>query len=277
VALVEARALTKTFRRADKAGGLKGSLRHFRVVLEYQSDFWILMLAGIVTQSLGLVFIGAVFTRIPTVHGWNLNEMVVLYAVVGLTQASVTLLADGIWAVSAYVHNGEFDYRLIRPYPAVLQMMSNQIGFSGLGDLVVSGTLLVWALGRVGIDWTPARTAITMVLVASAMVTRIAIVVASNATSFWIGSPSPTFASAMHQVGELSRYPLSIYGLGLRTFITAIVPFAFAGFLPASWILAKGGAYASLGLASPMVAVASACLAYALFQRGMRRYESSGH
>jgi ABC-2 type transport system permease protein len=255
----------------------RGLGAHLRAVLEYQSDFWILVLAGVVTQSLGLVFIGTVFTRIPTLHGWDLNEMVVLYALVGLTQAAVTLLADGIWALSAYLHSGEFDYRLVRPYPAVLQMMSNQIGFSGVGDLAVSVTLLCWALGRVGVDWTPARVAITVVLVASAVVTRIAIVVASNATSFWIGSPSPTFASAMHQVGELSRYPLSIYGLGLRVFITAVVPFAFAGFLPASWLLAKGGGYAAAGLASPLVAAAAAYAAYALFQQGMRRYESAGH
>ncbi|HTZ43714.1 MAG TPA: ABC-2 family transporter protein [Jatrophihabitans sp.] len=250
---------------------------HLRAVLEYQADFCILVVAGIVTQCLGLVFLGTVFTRIPSLHGWRLPELVLLYALVGLTQAAVTLFSDGIWFLNHALHTGEFDYRLVRPYPPVLQMMSTQIGFSGVGDLLASLALLVWALLHLHLHLSPLRAAACLVLAASAVVTRIAIVVAANASAFWIGSPSPTFATAVHSIGELSRYPLSIYGLGLRLFITVVLPFGFAGFLPASWILGRTDGYARLGLLSPAVALLTAGLAYALFQRGLRRYESAGH
>ncbi len=249
---------------------------HFRAVLEYQSDFWLLIGAGVLTQSLGLVFLGAVLSRVPQLNGWRFEELVLIYGMAGLSQAAVPLLADGIWTLGKHIHNGELDYRLVRPYPAILQMMSNQVGFAGIGDAVGASAMLIWALLHVHMHWTVAHVLIGPVIILSAIATRISITVASNAVSFWVRSPMPTFASALFQVGELARYPISIYGMTLRLIIGAVVPFAFAGFFPAAWLLGKNE-YAWLGLCTPLVAAAVAFAGYAIFQRGVRRYESSGH
>ena len=165
----------------------------------------------------------------------------------------------------------------MRPYPALLQMMSNQVGFGGFGDAIAAVALIGWALTRVHVDWDLPTVAIGLVLLVSASAIRIAITVASNAVSFWLPpSPMPMFATALFQVGELSRYPLSVYGFGLRVLVTAVVPFAFTAFFPAAWLLHKDG-YATVGLATPAVAVVSCLAAYGLFQLGVRRYESAGN
>ncbi|MEV0730855.1 ABC-2 family transporter protein [Polymorphospora sp. NPDC050346] len=249
---------------------------HLRAVLEYQSDFWLLVTAGIVTQSLGFIFLSAVFARVPTLNGWRFEETVLIYALAGLAQAAVPLVADGAWLLGSLVHTGELDYRVVRPYPPVLQVTSHQIGFSGAGDAIGAGVLLVWALSRVEVHWTPVKVLLGLLILLGAVVIRIAITVATNAIAFWIPSPNPMFASAVFQIGELARYPLTIYGFGLRVVLTGLLPFAFTGFLPAAWLLDQGGA-AWLGLATPVVAALCALAAYAVFQRGLRRYESAGH
>jgi ABC-2 type transport system permease protein len=254
----------------------RGLGAHIRAVLEYQSDFWLLVVAGLITQSLGLVFLSAVFAKVPTLNGWRFEEMVLVYGMAGLSQGVVPLIADGIWSVGNQIHTGELDYRLVRPYPVILQLMSNQVGFNGLGDTLGSGALFGWALVHVRVHWTVATTVTGLVLLGGAIIVRIAITVASNAVSFWLRAPFPMFAGAMFQVGELARYPISIYGLTIRVLIAGIVPFGFASFFPASWVLHKGG-YAWLGLATPVVAAGYAWFAYALFRRGLRRYESTGH
>lgn len=118
--------------------------------------------------------------------------------------------------------------------------------------------------------------AIGLVPLASGVVIRMAIPVASNAAGFWLRAPYPMFAEAIYQVGELTRYPLTIYGVAVKVLVAVLVPFAFASFFPAAWVLDKGG-YAWMGLLTPLVAVISAVAAYRIFQLGLRRYESTGH
>jgi ABC-2 type transport system permease protein len=136
--------------------------------------------------------------------------------------------------------------------------------------------MLIWALTRVDMAWNPGTVLVLIVLVLSGMALRLALCVIANTVSFWLKMPMPMFAMTLWQVGELARYPLGIYGLGLRVLLGAAVPFAFAGFFPAAWLLGRGG-YAWLGIFTPVVAVASWFVAVWFFRIGLRRYESAGH
>jgi ABC-2 type transport system permease protein len=247
-----------------------------RSVLEYAADFWILIVSGIVTESLGLVFLGVVMARVPHINGWSFPEMVFIYGLAGLSAGVVPVFADGIWQLSNRIHSGELDYALTRPYPPLLQVMSAWVGFNGVGDTIASAALVGWALTRVAISWSPGMVVAFIVLTISGMALRVALAVASNAVSFWLKMPIPMFAMALWQVGELARYPLGIYGLTMRVLLGAAVPFAFAGFFPAAWMLDRGG-YAWLGVFAPFVAVAAWVAAVWIFRRGLRRYESAGH
>jgi len=247
-----------------------------RAVLEYVSDFWILIVAGITTQALGLIFLGVVMGKVPQLNGWSFPEMVLIYALAGVSSGIVPVVADGIWQLAGSIHSGQLDYTLTRPYHPLLQVMSSWVGFNGVGDLVASIAMLAWALARVDVDWSPANIAVLVVLMVSGMALRLALCVISNTVSFWLRMPIPMFAMTLWQVGELARYPLGIYGMGLRVLLGAAVPFAFAGFFPAAWLLDRGG-YAWLGILTPLVAIACWIFAVWFFNRGLRRYESAGH
>src|SRR5262245_1488030 len=117
----------------------------FRSVLEYSADFWILIVAGIITQSLGLVFLTVVMARVPHINGWAFPEGVLIYALPGLSSSIVPVGADGIWQLASMIHNGQLDYKLTRPYPPMLQVMSGWVGFNGVGDTTASALMLAWA------------------------------------------------------------------------------------------------------------------------------------
>jgi ABC-2 type transport system permease protein len=249
---------------------------HLRAQLEYEADFWILVVAGLLTQTLGIFFFAAVFARVPTLNGWRFEEVVLIYGLAGLTSALIPVLVDGVWGLSRQIHHGELDYRLVRPYPPVLQVASSSLGMNGFGDTIGAGALVIWALFRVDVDWSVGTIAVGLLLFAGGVCIRMAIALGSNAASFWLRAPFPMVADAIYQLGELGRYPLTIYGAPIRLLIGVALPFAFAGFFPAAWVLGKGG-YAWLGLLTPVVAVACGAVAYWIFQRGLRRYESAGH
>jgi ABC-2 type transport system permease protein len=158
----------------------------------------------------------------------------------------------------------------------VLQICSSRFGMNSLGNLAVGGVLAGSALAHLPVRWTPAHALLAPLVFACAMLVKVALLVAANATSFWSTSPYNTFAIGMDHLGNLTRYPLSIYWSGLRAVLSTAVPFAFVGFFPASFILGHGG-LAWLGLLTPVAAAYCVLLTLLVFRLGLRRYESTGH
>lgn len=249
---------------------------HARAVLEYEADFWILVAAAVLTQGVGLVFLAVVFRRIPTIHGWSFWEVVVVYAMVYLAEGVGSLFFEGTWRIAWYVNQGEMDRVLVRPLSPILQVLSSEVGLNGFGNLVLGGALLGTALGHVHVDWTIGRVLLAVMLLASAVAVKLGLSLASNASAFWINAPFSTFAFSLHSLGELARFPINIYALGIRGVITFVLPFAFVSFFPASAILGHDTSK-WIGLLTP--AVAAYCLAMGvwLFRVGLNRYESAGN
>lgn len=248
---------------------------HLRAAVEYEADFWLLVVAAVLTQLVGLVFLGAIFARVPHLNGWRFADVVMIFSLVVIAEGVGSLFFEGTWRLAWRVNQGELDYLLVRPYPVVLQVMSGDPGLNGVGNLVTGGAMLGWALTRVDVRWSPALVLGAVVLFVSAITIRVSINLATNASVFWLGGPFSTFAFAMHQVGDLARYPLTVYAIGIRVILTVFMPFAFVSFFPASAILGTGR-FGWVGWLTPLVALYCLGVAGFVFRRGLRRYEGAG-
>lgn len=248
---------------------------HVRSSLEYEADFTIAMIGAMLTQVTGIVFIDAVFDRVPAINGWERAEVIVIFAMVVLAEGVVSLFGNGIWYLPWRANQGELDYTLTRPYPPLLQVMSYSVGLNGIGNLVVGTILMVWGLRRVDVDWTVGRIALAIIFFVCAVAIKQAITIISNATSLWFGAGSNSLAYGLHQVGDLARYPITVYSTVLKVVLTVFVPFAFISFFPAAAILDRGES-AKIGMWTPAVAIAVSLAARSFFYRGIRRYESAG-
>jgi len=249
---------------------------HIRAALQYEADFWLLIAAAVLTQVVGVAFLTAIFTKIPDLKGWTFWDILLIYAMVSITEGVTSLFFEGMWHLARSINQGELDYVLMRPYPVVGQVMGSQVGFHGLGTLVTGGILLGMGLAHTTIAWSPVTVALAVVLLVSGVVVRVAIALATNAVSFWIAGPFSVFAYAMHQVGDLARYPITIYAMGVRLAIGLAIPFAFGSFFPMAFLLDHGNA-AWVGLLTPLVAGYCVVVAWWAFRRGLRRYESAGN
>jgi ABC-2 type transport system permease protein len=249
---------------------------HLRALLEYEADFWILVVATVLMQVVNVVFLAALFAKVPSLNGWTFWAVVLMFGAVALAEGIGSLFFEGMWRLAWQINTGELDYFLVRPYPVVLQSASAEIGINGLSNIVVGGIMIGTALAHSEISWTPWRVIIGVVLLAGAIVIKLAINLATNAASFWLSSPSPIFAFAVHTIGDLARFPLSIYPAVLKAALGILVPFAFISFFPAAYLLDEG-ANRWIGLLTPVVAVYCAVVALVIFKRGLRRYESAGN
>jgi ABC-2 type transport system permease protein len=247
-----------------------------RSTLEYEADFWIMSLSAVLVQGIGMVFLWAIFQSIPQIDGWQFWDVVLVYAFVVVSEGLSALFTQGAWALPATVNLGDLDALLVRPYPPVLQVLGSQVGMNGLGSLALGGGLLAAAVTHVDVRWGPGRIALAVLLLISAAGVKIGLNLLANCAAFWLRSPYSMFAFSMHTFGELARFPITIYGLAVRITITAVLPYAFMSYFPASAVLSTGtGRW--LGLLTPLAAVYSLWLGVTVFRRGLARYESSGH
>jgi ABC-2 type transport system permease protein len=248
---------------------------HLRSLLEYEGDFWIMMAGTVVMQVVNVAFLSAIFAKVPAINGWNFWAVVAMFALVAIAEGVGSLFFEGMWSLSWMINQADIDYMQVRPYPVVLQVSSVQIGIHGLSNIVTGGLMLGAALSHMDIAWSFGRVLLAVVLLLSATAIKVAINLATNSASFWMQSPSPLFAMAVHQAGDLARFPLSVYPLALKAALGFALPFAFVSFFPVSYLLGRGHAW--VGLLTPAVAVYCLIMAGWIFSRGLRRYESAGN
>jgi ABC-2 type transport system permease protein len=248
---------------------------HLRSTMEYEKDFWVLSVSAVLSQGIGIVFLSAIFTAIPRFDGWGFWDVALIYSLVALTEGVSVLLAQGVWTLAWTVNTGDLDALLMRPYAPVLQVMSSQVGMNGIGNVAVGGGLLVVSLTHVDVAWSPGLVVLGVVLLAGAIVTKIGLNLATNSVAFWLRSPFSMFAFAMHTFGELTRFPLAIYGVVVRIGLTVALPYAFMSYFPAVAFLQRGD-YWRIGLLTPLVAAYTLGMGVWVFQSGLRRYESAG-
>ena len=73
-------------------------------------------------------------------------------------------------------------------------------------------------------------------------------------------------------LSRFGRFPVTIYGPGLRAFLSTAVPFAF---YPSALLLGREE-YLLVGLATPAVGLAVFAVAVFIWRRGVGRYQSAG-
>ena len=250
--------------------------QQMKAILAYEADFAVMLVSAVIVQLAGFLFIWTIFQRIPSINGWTMWQVVMMYALVFVTEGVGSLFFEGTWRLSELVYNGKFDQILMRPVSPIVQVLAGAVGFNGLGNIVTGTVLIVIGIVNTPIQWTPGRLLMLVILIASAATIRVAINLGSAASAFWIKAPWSMVPMFVHQLGEFAKYPITIYSVAVQALIVIAVPFAFVSFFPTAFIFGVE-AWSLQGLLTPLVAVYSVLMAVWLFNVGLRRYESTGH
>src|SRR4051812_42569046 len=200
-------------------------------------------MGAVLLNAAGFIFLWVLFQQIPTVEGWGLWQIVTMYALVIFAEGVGSLFFQGTWSLARLVNRGELDFVLVRPLAPAAQVMSGGAvaGMNGVGNMLLGAVLIVKALGHVHVEWSVTRVLLGLVLFVSAIVIKLALNLATNSAAFWLNSPNNSFPYSMHILGDLCRYPITIYAFGVQAAVSLVIPFAFISFFPAAAIFEKEG------------------------------------
>lgn len=205
------------------------------------------------------------FARVPSVRGWDVDAVLVLFAVLAVSGGLVLGVLSNSRRIPHLVTSGALDDTLTLPVDPLAHLLVRTTTAVNFGD-VVFGVVLFAVRGHP----TPQRVALFVFGVLAATAVMAAFFVASGSLVFFTDREEPG-SLGMHAMLLLSFYPADVFDGALRILLYTAVPAAFVGAVPARVVEHPTWGQAGLLLA---VAVVSVVLARRVFTLGLRRYTS---
>ena len=247
----------------------------FKVIMQSKVDFFMGLVGFFLTQATGIIFLYLVFRQIPTLQGWTLEQLIFIYGFAQIPRGIDHLLTDNIWMVAwRIVVNGEFDRYMLRPMNVFFQVIAEKLQPDALGELLI-GTILVLISVRKGVViLSPAHVGLFFISIFAGALIYTSIKTFFASFAFWI-KRSGIFLQVAYELADFAKYPTEIYHKGIQFIITWVIPFAFVAYLPASFFLGKGDVWVIV--IECTIALVFWCVAYGLFNYGLKFYESAGN
>ena len=254
---------------------IKYLAQYSKVRLAYKADFFIALITSMTATILGFGFMLVLFTKIPTLKGWDFYEVLFLYGFSLIPLGFFNILSWNLYDFSnLYIIQGRFDRVLLRPVDSLFQILFEKFRIESLQE-VFTGAIVLWICSeKLNLEWNTLKIALFLIMVISATIIYISVFLILTAVSFWfedrIGIVPPVF-----NMLTFGRYPLTIYNSFIQFVLSWIIPFAFATFYPTTHFLGRDEFLAHSQIV-PLVGGFFFVMALVVLNRGVRNYTSTG-
>jgi ABC-2 type transport system permease protein len=250
-----------------------------RAAAQYRTSFVMQVFGAGLLTFLDFVAILVIFAHLPHLAGWSLYEVAFLYGSSYVVFKLADIVMTNFDRLPRMIIAGTFDQILTRPLGTLGQVITGDVDVRHLGGITQGVVILVVALRRLHIDWTPQRIAVFAMMLVSAFVIFCAIWVAANSIAFWTMDAREVANSVTYGGNFLTQFPMHIYGVWMRRLLGYVIPLAFVNYYPSLYLLGKSDpnhAPMAFRFASPLVAVGCVLAARVVWRAAVRRYRSTG-
>lgn len=248
---------------------------NFKIFITHKIDFFLNILNIIINQVVTLIFIYVTIKNLPSLNGWKINELVLIYGLYLVNKGAADFFSAGIYNLEEYIQEGFLDSLIIRPYPILLQIFSTQFDFFQLINIFLGWGLIGYYFL---LDIKKVSFYAMMIIFLYQLISILCIFflkVITMSIAFWTQTGYPMTRS-IDNLSEFAKYPMDIYNVFISTFLTFIFPYAFISFYPAILILNKSK-NKNILLLTLGITISVISIALIIWKAGLKRYESSGH
>jgi ABC-2 type transport system permease protein len=270
-----------SFRAADVLDVYRQYWRiNLLTTLEYRANFIMWFGFTIVYHGSAIAALYVTLTNFPSMNGWDFRNMAFLYALWMTAHAVNSVFFSAISEIPDWIRDGEFDRLLVRPLDPLFQVITTPNSMFP-DELILALSFLVVATVANHIAVTAGFLfLVTLVIIGGALIdASIGLIIATVA--FWFVQVDALRWMILQLEQEFTRYPLSIYGRGVRLVLAFVIPFGFMNYFPAAYFLGKAsngiGLPVVIGLATPLIGVAFLVVANLFWRFGLQRYQGVGH
>lgn len=234
--------------------------------MEFRLSF--LLTAGmmIINNIVWIVFWGLYFNRFQVLNGWELHDVMMLWAVSAGGFGLMATFFGNASRIANIIATGQLDVYLAQPKPVLLHVLISRMSVSAIGDVLFA--LLVFAIFG---DKSAAGIAKFGLALAIATVIFIFFTVIVNCLAFWIGNTEGLSFQLYNALLTFTTYPTSIFKSWGKLVLFAVIPAGFISYLPIGLLREIDLPFLAGALAVSALLAAGGTL---LFYRGLKRYAS---
>ncbi len=251
-----------------------------RSQMQYKLSFWLDMIGFGLITGLEFSVIAILLSRFPSVAGWSIAEIGLLYGLSSIAFALAEMIARGFDSpFERMMQSGSFDTLLIRPIGTFFQVLATEFQLRRLGRLFQGAAVLTFAFSQLPIVWDFATIVLIVLTIFSGTLIFCGLMVFGATICFWT-IKTPEVINAFTAGGQqMSSYPQSIYNRWIRAVFMFIIPVAFTSYPTALVLLGRTdphGLPSQVAWAGPLVASLFLALAIRFWNLGVSKYTSTG-
>ena len=200
------------------------------------------------------------------IGGSTMSDVLLIWSIATASYGVSRFFFYGAFGLSELITDGKIDSFLVQPKNVLLSIITSKTAPSALGDLIY-GFLMLAIYGL-----TIKRVFLYILLSTCGGIILVSISVFYSSLSFWFSRTESITDQMNTLMINFASYPEGIYKGVARIILFTIIPVGFVNYLPVRILRVFDIKYTLIVLG---VTLLIALVAYATFNRGLKRYSSS--
>lgn len=235
-------------------------------VMEYRTSFLIQCFGMALNNSAFIFFWWILFENVNDIGGYTFQDEMMLWALISASFGICFVLFGNVNRITKMILNGELDTYLLQPKDPLINILCSKTIVSAWGDTLYG--IVVFFVIR-GLD-IKGFLLFLLFCITGALIFA-SVLVSVHALSFYTGNTESLTQLVTEFMISFSIYPEGIFSGGMRFVLYTLIPAAFMVYIPAG-VIKQFSLPMLLGVLG--VALVWILIAYSMFYRGLKRYES---
>ncbi|RYZ59023.1 MAG: hypothetical protein EOP07_05345 [Proteobacteria bacterium] len=259
-------------------------MRYFRIYLnflrfaasramQFRAELGFRILMDIAFYAIFLGFYKIIYSHTPSLGGWNEEQAIIFVSGFMVVDAlQMTFFADMYHSFQLLYRQGALDHYLTKPISSWFFVGFRYINFASLANVLISGSILTWAIMRYQgtLHWW--AIAVYILLLMGAAFLYFLVLFSLLMVVFWWENADAMMGIYFEGVNFASR-PHHIFKGMVRGVLLTIVPFSVFASVPAQALFEQVGWSSALHVV--LVIIAFLGINLTLWTLGLKRYASS--
>ncbi|MFD0715170.1 ABC transporter permease [Paenibacillus sp. GCM10027626] len=234
--------------------------------LEYRMSFFLMAGMMFINNLMWLFFWSLFFQRFPVVNGWELTDVMMLWAVSAGGFGWVSIFFGNFSRLAELIANGQLDVYLSQPKPVLLHLLVSRMSLTAIGDFLFAIAIYCW----VGEHTVRGMALFALSLFISGLL-FLSVMVLVGSLSFFVGNAEGVVQQTFNSFVALTTYPASIFKGWAKIILFTVFPAGLISSLPIGLLREFDPVFTAAAIGGTLLFFAGAMW---LFHLGLRRYAS---
>lgn len=234
--------------------------------MEYRVSFLIQSIGMIINNSAFIFFWWILFNNVNNIGGYGFKDVMMLWALSSTSFGISFVIFGNINQITRMILNGELDTYLLQPKDPLINIICSKTIVSAWGDTLY-GIILFFFIKGINIK----AFLLFLLFCITGAIMFSSVLITIHSLSFYTGNTEGLAQLVTEFLISFSIYPEGIFKGGIKYILYTIIPAGFMVYIPAK-------VFNDFNISRIFAVLAAAliwmCIAYMMFYRGLKKYES---